>query len=123
MLLQTQNNLPIEFTQGDTITLELLATDDLGNPVDLTDASLSTQILGPNSVGPITFPDAQHDIADQTTDRGKFSLALTTDDTAACGEGPSKQIITEAVISGMSPSTTFYRAVNILTVYPNVPIQ
>ncbi len=123
MPLNTQSGLPIEFTQGDTVSLYLIATDNNGDPVDLTDAVLTTQILGPNSVGPIIFPDAQHTIANQTTDKGKFQLDLSSDDTAACGLGPSKQIITEAVIGGMSPSTVYYRAVNILTVNVSSPIQ
>ena len=121
MLLNSQNNLPIAFTQGDDTTLELIVTDDQGSPVDLTGASLSTQILGPNGVGPVTFPNSQHTIdPDQLTNRGKFSLALSADDTISCGEGSAKQIITESIISGAS---VFYRGVNLLTVYPNVPLQ
>jgi hypothetical protein len=120
MLLASQTGLPLEFTEGDNATLSLVATDDSGNPKDLTGASLSTQILGPNGIGPLTFPNSQHTIANQTTNRGQFSLALGTGDTAACGEGTGKQIITEASVSGV---ITFYRGVNILTVYPSVPLQ
>lgn len=120
MLLNSQNNLPIQFTQGDTITLPLIATDQFGNPINLTGASLSTQILGANSIGPVTFPNAQHTLANQSTNPGQFSLALAAADTANCGEGANKQIITQASISG---AITYYPGINILTVYPSVPLQ
>jgi len=122
MLLASQNNLPLDFTQGDDVTLNLIATDDQGNPQNLTGASLSTQILGPNGSGPVTFPNSQHTIANQTTNLGQFSLALGNSgaDTSNCGEGPSKQIITQSTIDG---EVTYFRGVNLLTVYPNVPTQ
>lgn len=120
MLLNSQNNQPIDFTQGDVVVLELIATDDQGNPFSLTGASLSTQILGPNTVGPVVFDNSQHTIADQSTNTGQFSLALATDDTADCGEGEHKQILTTATISGV---ITTFRGVNLLTVYVAVPIQ
>lgn len=122
MLLAAQNALPIEFTQGDDLTLQLIATDDAGNPVNLTGATLSTQILGANGVGPVTFPNSQHTIANQSTNRGQFALALASAgaDTTSCGEGSGKQILTTAVIAGVQ---TTYRGVNILTVYPVVPVQ
>lgn len=120
MLLNSQNGQPIEFTQGDTTTLALIATDDQGNPVDLTGMSLSTQILGANSVGPVTFPNGQHTIADQSTNRGEFSLALSAMDTPTCGEGEHKQIITQASITG---TITYFRGNNLLTVYPAPPEQ
>lgn len=121
MILKTQNNLPIEFTQGEQANLLLLAVDDSGNPVDLTGFNLTTQILGPNGIGPITFPNSQHTLADQVANRGGFTLALAPADTAACGEGPSKQIITEANNGGYY--IDYFRGNNLLTVYPNVPIQ
>jgi hypothetical protein len=122
MLLASQTGQPIEFTQGDNPTLSLIATDDSGNPQNLTGASLATQILGPNGVGVITFPNSQHTLGNQTTNPGTFTLALGNAgaDSASCGEGPNKEIVTEAVISGVS---TYYRGVNLLTVYPNVPQQ
>lgn len=120
MLLVAQNNLPIEFTQGDNVTLQLLATDDQGNPQNLTGASLSTQILGANIVGPVVFPNSQHTLGNQSTNPGTFSLALANTDTPNCGLGSNKQIITTATISGV---VTNYRGVNILTVYAPVPLQ
>lgn len=119
-LLQATNLLPLDFTQGDTPTLVLIATDDQGNPQNLTGASLSTQIQGANSIGPVVFGNGQHTLANQTTNPGQFSLALTASNTNACGEGPNKEIITTATISGV---VTSYRGVNILTVYNAVPIQ
>lgn len=122
MILAAQNGLPIEFTQGDDVTLSLIATDDFGNPINLTGASLVTQILGPNGNGAIGFPNSQHTLANQTTNKGQFSLALANAgaDTTSCGTGPSKQIFTTAAIAGV---VTTYRGVNILTVYPSSPEQ
>lgn len=122
MLLTTPNNLPVEFTQGDDITLTLIATDDAGNPQVLTGASLSTQILGANTVGPISFPNSQHTLANQTTSPGQFTLLLANAgaDTTSCGLGSGKQILTTAVIAGVSIT---YRGAGILTVYPSVPTQ
>jgi uncharacterized protein YfaS (alpha-2-macroglobulin family) len=122
MLLASQNNLPLDFTQGDDVTLNLIATDDQGNPQNLTGASLSTQILGPNGSGPVTFPNSQHTIANQITNPGQFSLTLRNagSDTTSCGEGPSKQIITQSTVSG---NVTYFRGMGLLTVYPNVPTQ
>lgn len=113
-------NAQIEFTQGDIITLTLVATDDFGNPVNLTGVSLATQILGANIIGPVTFPNGQHAILNQTTNTGQFTLALASADTASCGEGLNKQILTQATSAGAS---TFYRGVNILSVYAPVPVQ
>lgn len=120
MHLNSQNALPIEFTQGDIISLPLIATDNQGNPVNLTGYNLQTQIQGPNSIGPITFPNSQHTIADQTTSRGKFALALASADTAACGEGAAKEIITEGTKAGV---VTFFRGNNLLSVFPSSPEQ
>lgn len=122
MQLLTQTGQPIDFTQGDDVTLELVACDDNGNPQDLEGATLSTQILGPNGEGPVTFPNSQHTIADQETNLGQFSLDLENAgaDTTSCGLGSAKQILTTAVIDGVS---TTFRGVNILTVYSAQPSQ
>lgn len=117
-ILTTPNQLPLEFSQGDEVTLELAATDDYGNPINLTGASFSTQILGANGVGPVTFPNGQHSIVSAAS--GTFSLALAATDTPNCGLGANKQILTTITIGG-SPTT--YRGNNILTVYPEVPLQ
>lgn len=122
MLLASQSGNALEFTQGDDITLQLIATDDQNNPINLTGAALSTQVLGPNGDGVVTFPNGQHTLANQSTNPGQFALALGNAgaDTTSCGEGEAKQIYTTAVIAGVS---TTYRGVNILTVYPPSPAQ
>jgi hypothetical protein len=122
MLLMSQNGLPIDFTQGDDVTLQLLATDDSGNPVNLTGASLSTQILGANGQGPVTFANSQHTLANQTTNPGQFALALGNSgaDTTNCGEGANKQIITQSTISSV---VTYFRGLNLLTVFAAAPNQ
>jgi hypothetical protein len=121
MLLTAQNPLlPIEFTQGDNVVLALLATDDLGNPQNLTGASLSSQIQGSNLAGVITFPNSQHALGNQVTAPGTFTLTLAAADTLNCGEGINKEILTQCIIAG---STTYFRGVNLLTVYGNTPVQ
>lgn len=110
----------IQFTQGDVVTLQLTATDGNGNPVTLTGASFTTQIKGPNG-SIISFPNGQHTAnADQVNYTGQFTLALSATDTANCGLGANKEIITQVLISS---SPIYYRAFNILTVLPNVPLQ
>lgn len=120
LLVNQLSGQPIEFSQGDTVTLALLATDDQGIPVSLTGATLSTQILGPNTIGPIIFPNGQHTLGTQSTAPGTFTLALSTANTNACGEGQHKEILTQVTISG---AVTYFRGENLLTVYPSVPLQ
>jgi len=116
MLLKALN--PFTFSQGDQTTLALIAIDDEGTPVDITGATFSTQIQGPNGVGPVTFPDGQHAITDAAL--GEFTLSLSTTDTGNCGLGPHKEILTEITIGG---APQYYRGMNLLTVYPATPFQ
>jgi hypothetical protein len=118
MQLQTINLQPYEFTQDDTALLELVAVDDSGNPIDITLATFSTQILGANGVGPVVFGNSQHTIINGPL--GQFALALATGDTANCGLGQHKQILTQLTIGGIIETC---RGVNILTVYAPVPLQ
>jgi uncharacterized protein YfaS (alpha-2-macroglobulin family) len=120
MLLQSTNQEPFEFTQGDDITLALTATDDQGNPINITGATFATQILGANGSGPVTFPNSQHTIVNAAL--GQFTLTLGNGgaDTTSCGLGHHKQIITALTISGL---VTTCRGNNLLTVYPPVPVQ
>jgi hypothetical protein len=121
MLLQNQAiGEPIEFTQGDNVTLNLLATDDQNNPINLTGATFTTQIQGPNVVGPVSFPNNEHTLGNQTTNPGTFSLTLQQSDTMSCGLGQNKEILTEVTISGL---VTYFRGESILTVYPADPAQ
>lgn len=120
LLLNQSVGQPIEFSQGDTVLLDLLCTDDNGIPQNLTGATFMTQIQGSNIVGPVTFPDNQHVAGDQSTDPGTFQLSLTSPNTESCGLGPNKEILTTVVIGG---TTTIYRGESILTVFPMVPIQ
>jgi len=118
MLLETPNLQPLEFVQGNTAVLEFVATDDQGNPQNLTGASFSTQILGANGVGPVVFPNGQHSIVSASA--GTFSLSLAATDTPNCGLGLHKEILTTITIGGVIQT---YRGVNILTVYNDVPAQ
>ncbi len=107
----------ISFTQGDTAILNLTATDGSGNPFDITAAVFTSYIKGSNGVI-VTFPNAQHAIV--TAASGTYTLTLSTADTANCGLGMNKEILTQIVQGG---STIFFRGINILTVNPPVPLQ
>jgi hypothetical protein len=101
------------------VNLVFTATNDQGVPVNLTGATFSTEINGPNSIGPITFGNSQHTAnANQVNFTGQFTLALANTDTANLGEGINKEIITEVTIAG---ATTYFRGVSILNVYPSAP--
>ena len=111
----------ITFTQGDNnVVINLTALDGSGNPINLTGASFSTQILGPNPVGPVTFGNSQHAIV--SAPMGTFTLTLANGgaDTASCGVGANKDLLTKITISG---AVIYYRAKSILTVYSPVPAQ
>ena len=107
----------ITITQGDSALLQLQAVDGNGNPVNITGASFTTLIKGPNGVI-ASFPNAQHAIVSAAN--GQFSLALATTDTPNCGLGANKEIITLIVASG---NTTYFHGPNQLTVLPAVPLQ
>ena len=108
----------IQFTQGATAVLNLFATNGNGDPVDLTGAVFTTQVKGPN--GEIaTFDNSQHAIVGSAAN-GNFTLTLSTDDTAECGLGRNKDIITKVV---QGASINYYRGISILEVFPPEPNQ
>lgn len=118
MLLKVSNP-PITFTQGDDVSLIFTATNNQGSPVNLTGATFSTEINGPNTLGPVTFGNSQHTAnADQVNFTGQFTLALTAANTNACGIGANKEIVTEITISAKN---TFFIGPDILTVLPEAP--
>ncbi len=108
----------ITFTQGDNAILNLTAQDGNGNPINLTGASFSSQILGANGAGVVTFGNSQHTVIDVTA--GTFQLTLSPTDTAACGLGDNKEIVTTIVQSSLPVA---YHGVAILKVLPAVPLQ
>jgi hypothetical protein len=108
---------PIQFSQNDTATLVLTASDGNGNPINITGASFSTQILGPNGAIAV-FGNAKHTIVNAVL--GQFQLALLQTDTAQCATGSSKDIVTQITIGA---SSVYFRGNGIVTVYPPVPNQ
>jgi hypothetical protein len=120
MLLQFQSGYDGNFTQGDNVVLMLQATDDNGNPINITGATFVSQILGPNSPtpGPITFGNSQHAITNAVF--GMFTLTLAQADSNNCGIGYNKDIISELTISS---AQTTYRGMGILNIYPASPVQ
>lgn len=105
----------IQFTQGDTPTLNMTAQDGDGNPVDISGASFSTQILGPTGAL-VTIPNSQHTIV--LGSAGTFQIALTALNTQACAVGPNKDVVTQIT---QGPGVTYFRGQGILTVQPSVP--
>jgi hypothetical protein len=120
MLLQFQTGYDGTFTQGDNVVLQLQATDDNGNPQNITGATFSSEILAQNSPTPgaVTFGNSQHAITNATF--GMFTLTLAQTDTSNVGYGFNKDIITAVTIGG---NQTTYRGMGILNVYPATPLQ
>lgn len=108
---------PISFTQGDTAILALIAEDGNGNRVNLTGATFQTSIKGANGVVAV-FDNSQHMIVDAA--EGLFNLELAEGDTAECGEGEFKTILTQ-ITQGSSVLT--FRGDGILTVFTPTPLQ
>lgn len=117
---QSNSGTKLKITQGDTATLRLIATDGNGNRVDLTGATLTSEVRGVNGL-PIFYPNSQHTIdPDQIFHKGEFDLALSILDTTAIPEGEDKGINTEIVIG---PSTIYYHGDGILNVLSSIPRQ
>ena len=107
----------LAFTQGDNAVLNLTATDGNGNPINITGASFSTQILGPNGQSIATFNNSKHAVVSGPA--GTFTLTLGVSDTQSVGVGNNKDVVTAITLSG---SVTYFRASGILTVWPPVPL-
>jgi hypothetical protein len=109
----------IEFTQGDTATLDLTATNGNGTPVDLTAAVFTTSFRGTDGVV-ISFPNSQHTAnPDQVNFKGQFSLALSSADTDSVPVGKNKEIVTK-IVQGLS--TIYYHGPSALNVLNKIPM-
>lgn len=112
----------MQFTQGDdNVTLGPMTCEDgFGNPIDLTGATLTTTIRG-KAGAIVTIPNGSHTISNQSTNKGQFTINLTSTYSSACAEGSGKDVITEVVVGG---STIYFRLLpsgQDLTVYAAVP--
>lgn len=107
----------IQFTQGDTAILNLTATDGDGNPINIAGASFVSYIKGTNGVV-VSFPNSQHSIVSSAS--GQYDLALASGDTASCGLGNNKDVLTVITIGS---SIVCYRGQGILKVNPLEPLQ
>lgn len=104
----------IVFTQGDEIELDLECQN-----FDLTGATLTTYMKAADG-STVSFPNGQHTIdPDQDTNRGKFKLDLSSDDTGSVGAGSAKEIITKVV---QSSTTMYFHGRGVLTVLPAKPV-
>lgn len=81
----------IEITQGESAVLQLTATvDEDETPHDLTGASFSSTVLGPNGKL-VTFGNSKHAIVVAAS--GTFTLTLDTADTALIDTGVEKELV------------------------------
>ncbi len=108
----------ISFSQGDTIVINLTATDGYGNPFNLTGATFQTQILGPNGQAIATFANSKHSIVSASL--GTYTLTLSSTDTASCGLGSNKEIVTQVT---QGSNVIYFHGPNLLQVLPAFPLQ
>lgn len=98
----------IVFSQGDKLSLVLTCTGH-----DLTGATITT-IFKSTTGADVIIPAGQHTIdADQVTNKGKFSVALTALDTAGIASGNSQSVIAKIV---QASTTIHFHGTGILTV-------
>lgn len=122
-MLSLRNQLAehqLSFTQGDDVVMALIALDNSGLPVNLTGATLVSTIGGLNSQAPVVLGNSAHTLGNQSTAPGTFTITLTPTNTAACGAGENKEILTGVTIGGKLAT---YQGVSILNVYSPVPAQ
>ncbi len=106
----------INVTQGDTATLTLYAKSGVGEFHDLTGASFETKIKKTDGTF-LTLANSVHTAdGNQTTNKGKFTLALSAADTAALAAGV-REIVTKVT---QTPSVVHFRA-KVLTVKKTNP--
>jgi hypothetical protein len=110
-------NGPVILTQGDEIVLTLWAGSN-EQAFDVTSATFSTQILGPQGV-PVVFGNDQHAVIDGPD--GEFTLSLAETDTANLAIGEAKDIVTQ--ITDSSNNVAYFWAKGILTVRPPFPLS
>ena len=115
---QLQPGETYRFTQGDTAVLNFIATDGFGNVVNISGATFTSVVKGPNGSTNVVIPNSQHTIT--SGPGGLFSVYFQTTDTAACGTGAHKDVITQIIIGS---TTVWYRGTNVLAVYPAIPLQ
>ena len=107
----------IIFTQGDTVVMTLNAADGNGNPTDITGATFTSFIRGAGGVV-FSFPNSQHAIIDAAN--GVYTLTLASADSANCGIGSNKDILTLIQIGSTQVN---FLGKGILQVNPPVPLQ
>ena len=106
----------IKFTQGNAALIVLFAEDEFGEPLDLTGATFVTKIASKNAV--TEFDNSKHTIVD--ADQGKYTLSLTTSDTAALEVGSGLDVLS-TVTQGGRPIT--FRGMGVLEVFPPAQAQ
>lgn len=89
----------VTITQGDDVTINMLATIDGSSPMDLTGATLSSTLVASDESIVSVF-NSSHTIANQTTNTGEFSIFLDRTTTALLMLGAAQNIVTKASISG-----------------------
>lgn len=109
----------LKITQGDTVVFNFTAKTAGGTPVTLTGASFQTQMKSEDG-DVVTFGNSKHTAnPNQVTNKGKFTLTLTAEDSASIGEGANKDIVTKITIGSQ---IIYYHGNGILTVLPQEPV-
>ncbi len=109
----------LRITKGDGSVVFNFTAVNNSLPVDLTGATFSTQVRGPGGTL-VTFPNSQHTAnPDQTTNKGKFTLTLTKENTDAIAVGEGHEVVTKITISSV---VIFFHGRDLLTVDANVPV-
>lgn len=104
----------LELTQGDSITLNLKALNGpAGAAVDLTGASFTTYLRATDGTLVEIANGAHAADADQVTNKGVFTCALTTAQTALLKIGSGKEIITKVT---MGSTVIYFHGVKALVV-------
>lgn len=121
--LSNTNGIPsarIVMTKGDAANLVLYAVDGDGVAQDLTGATFTSYMVGPNGAK-VVLSNSKHtaDI-DQVTNKGKFVLALSASDTLALLVGSEKEILTKVT---QGSSVVYYHGRKMITVLPNGPVN
>ncbi len=108
---------PLTLTQGDTALFALIAESNDGTLFDLSGSVFTGYIRGPQ--GDVEqFANAKFTAAaDQTTNKGEFTFALTAADTNLLEPGRGKEIMVKVV---QGPSTKYFRG-KLLDVLPSFP--
>lgn len=110
----------LTITQGDSAIFNFTAKTGAGTgslPIDLTGAVFESYMK--LATGILTIPGSQHAAdPDQVNNKGKFTMTLTTTNTASLRVSPSQEIVTKVV---QGANTVYVHGAAILNVLSSSP--